>query len=92
MDPRALVGRNLARIRRERGLTQEGLEEGSGVSQQYLSGLESGVRNPTILILMRIAGALNVSVFKLLAGLDEEPAPVKGSKRGPKRAVPPKRD
>ena len=72
MHPGAQVGLNLARLRREKGLTQEQLEELSDVSQQYLSGLESGVRNPTILILTRIAKALGVSLFTLLAGLDDQ--------------------
>ena len=45
MDMRALVGRNFARIRREKGLTQEQVEARSGFSQQYLSGLERGKRN-----------------------------------------------
>ena len=44
MDMRRLVGRNFARIRRENGLTQEQVEELSGFSQQYLSGLEQGLR------------------------------------------------
>ena len=76
MHPGAQVGLNLARLRREKGLTQEQLEELSDVSQQYLSGLESGVRNPTILILTRIAKALGVSLFTLLAGLDDQTLPV----------------
>ncbi len=92
MDTRAVVGLNLARIRRERGLTQEQLEEGSGVSQQYLSALETGVRNPSILILMRIAGALGVSVFALLAGLDGVPAPREAKKAGPRRTAASRRD
>ncbi len=71
MDPRVRVGLNLMRLRRGQGLTQEQLEVRSDVSQQYLSGVETGVRNPTILILVRIAKALNVSLFTLLEGLDE---------------------
>lgn len=66
MDIRALVGRNFARIRREKGLTQEQLEELSGFSQQYLSGLESGRRNPTIVSLLEIAQALGVDHIDLL--------------------------
>lgn len=42
MDMRKLVGRNFARIRHERGLTQEQVAEISGFSQQYISGLERG--------------------------------------------------
>lgn len=51
MDMRALVGKNFARLRREKGLTQEEVEARSGFSQQYLSGLERGKRNPTELTL-----------------------------------------
>lgn len=66
MDIRALVGRNFARIRREKGLTQEQVEERSGFSQQYLSDLERGKRNPTIVSLYELAQALEVSHCELL--------------------------
>ena len=39
MDMRKLVGRNVKRIRQEKGLTQEQLAERSGFSQQYISGI-----------------------------------------------------
>lgn len=66
MDMRKLVGRNAARIRQERGLTQEQLAELSGLSQQYLSGLERGRRNPTIVTVHELAVALGVSHLDLL--------------------------
>ena len=66
MDMRKLVGRNAARIRMEKGLTQEQLAERSGLSQQYLSGLERGKRNPTIVTLYEIASALGVSHVDLV--------------------------
>ena len=67
MDMRALVGRNFARIRREKGLTQEQVEARSGFSQQYLSGLERGKRNPTVITLYELAQALGVSHVELVA-------------------------
>lgn len=67
MDVRKLIGENLARIRKEKGLTQERLEELSGFSQQYLSGLERGKRNPSILSIYEIAQALGVSHVDLVA-------------------------
>ena len=70
MDMRQLVGRNFARIRRAKGLTQEQVEERSGFSQQYLSGLEQGRRNPTIVTLYELSQALGVSHVELLA-IDE---------------------
>jgi transcriptional regulator with XRE-family HTH domain len=66
MDMRKLVGLNAARIRKEKGLTQEQLAERSGLSQQYLSGLEQGRRNPTIVTLYEIAEALGVSHVELV--------------------------
>jgi len=66
MDMRRLVGRNFARLRQERGLTQEQVEELSGFSQQYLSGLERGRRNPTIITLYELAQALGVDHLELL--------------------------
>lgn len=66
MDMRKLVGRNTARIRKERGWTQEFLAERSGLSQQYISGLESGYRNPTIVTLYELASALDVCHVELV--------------------------
>jgi predicted transcriptional regulator len=61
MDMRKLVGRNVKRIRQEKDLTQEQLAELSGFSQQYISGLEQGRRNPTVVTLYELATALGVS-------------------------------
>lgn len=66
MDMRKLVGRNAARLRREQGLTQERLAEISGLSQQYISGLEQGRRNPTVVTLYELSVALGVSYLELL--------------------------
>ena len=64
MDMRELVGRNFARLRREKGLTQEEIEARSGFSQQYLSGLERGQRNPTIITLYELAQAIGYSLTR----------------------------
>jgi transcriptional regulator with XRE-family HTH domain len=74
MDMRRLVGRNLERIRRAKGLTQEAVSAISGFSQQYLSGLERGRRNPTIVTIYEIAKALGVSHLELVA-CDQKQAP-----------------
>ncbi|MBO9403342.1 helix-turn-helix transcriptional regulator [Shimia sp. R9_3] len=66
MDMRKLVGRNFGRLRREKGLTQEQIEEISGFSQQYLSGLERGKRNPTVITLYELAQSLGVSHVELV--------------------------
>ena len=66
MDMRKLVGRNAARLRKEAGLTQDQLAERCGLSQQYLSKLESGRRNPTVVTLYEIAQGLGVSHVELV--------------------------
>jgi transcriptional regulator with XRE-family HTH domain len=66
MDMRALVGRNVRGIRLEKGLTQEQFAEITGFSQQYISGLEQGHRNPTVVTLFELAQGLGVSPTELL--------------------------
>jgi transcriptional regulator with XRE-family HTH domain len=66
MDMRELVGRNFARLRREKGLTQEEVADRSGFSQQYISSLERGRRNPTVITLYELAQALGVGHVELV--------------------------
>lgn len=66
MDMRKLVGRNVRRIRIEKGLTQEELAERAGVSQFYVSLLETGGRNPTVVSLWELSQALGVSHVDLV--------------------------
>lgn len=61
-----MVGRNFARLRRAKGLTQEEVEARSGFSQQYLSSLERGLRNPTVITLYELSQALGVSHVELI--------------------------
>ena len=65
MDMRRLVGQNVRRIRRKKGLTQEQFADISGFSQQYISGLEAGHRNPTVVTVYELAIALGVSYLDL---------------------------
>ena len=62
MDMRVLVGQNFCRLRQAAGLTQEEVADREGFSQQYISGLERGHRNPTV-----------VSVFELTQAIGAEP-------------------
>ena len=66
MDVRQLVGRNVRRIRLAKGLTQESFAVATGFSQQYLSDLERGRRNPTIVTLFELADALDVEHVELV--------------------------
>ena len=72
MDMRKLIGRNFARLRQEKALTQEEVAARSGFSQQYLSGLERGKRNPTIVSLYELAQSLGVDHMELVRPDQEE--------------------
>lgn len=52
-----------------RGISQEDFAGRVGLDRTYVSGIERGLRNPTLLVLLRLAQALEVSV----TGLLEEP-------------------
>ena len=71
MDMRKLVGRNFARLRRKKGFTQERFAEVSGYTQQYVSDLERGLRNPTVVTLYHLANALGASHVELVMPDDE---------------------
>ena len=62
---RALLARNLRRIRLERGITQERLSHDSGVMQSHLSEIEAGKRNASVDLIGAIALALAVPVAAL---------------------------
>jgi transcriptional regulator with XRE-family HTH domain len=65
MDVRLRVGLNVQALRRHRGLSQEELAHQAELHQTYLSGVERGRRNPSLLVLARIAAALQVDLEDL---------------------------
>ena len=66
MDMREIVGQNVRRFRERKGWKQERFAELSGFSQQYISNLECGHRNPTVITVYELATALGVSHIDLL--------------------------
>ena len=64
-DVRRIVGRNVRRLRTAAGLSQAELADKIGVDRAYVSGLELGERNATILTLWHVAQALDVKVGRL---------------------------
>ncbi len=61
-----VFGANVRRIREAKGWSQDLLSEVSGLHRTYISGIERGVRNPTISIIERISDALDVPPPELL--------------------------
>lgn len=62
-----VVGKNLRRIRKEKGLSIERLSFISDVNKNYISDLERGNRNPTLVMLDRLCYALGIEIKELLS-------------------------
>lgn len=61
MEPLLLAfGRAVRRARKVRGLSQEELGFEADLDRTYVSGVERGVRNPTVRVVARLAAALGV--------------------------------
>ena len=65
-DWKAIVARNVRKLRQQRKLTQEQLAFAARIDLTYLGGIERGRRNPSLLVMARIAEALRVPLPKLL--------------------------
>lgn len=74
MTGRVLIAANLRRLRLLGGYSQERLAHDAHVERSYLWKLEAARANPTIDVLDRIAGTLNIPVGELLAPLDPDAA------------------
>lgn len=66
-DLRAAFGRRLRELRMARGLSQEELAHRAGMHATYLGGIERGERNPALVNIGRLAGALGVTLADLFA-------------------------
>jgi len=66
-----VLGMNVRKRREERELTQEALAERANLDPTYISGIERGVRNPSVLSVVRIAKALGVTTSKLMEKVDD---------------------
>ena len=61
-----IVGQNVRRLRKARGLTQEELAHGADIDTRYVGGIERGEENPTVAVLGRLAEELGVHPAELL--------------------------
>lgn len=66
-DWRAVLGRNVRKIRQQRRMTQEKLAFEAEIDLTYVGGIERGKRNPSLLVMARIATALSVPLAKLIS-------------------------
>lgn len=67
MDIRRRVGLNMKRLRQGKGWSQEELADRAGLHRTYVSGLERGVRNPTVTVIEKLAKGLEAQIAELFA-------------------------
>jgi transcriptional regulator with XRE-family HTH domain len=60
------LGERVRELRRERGLTLDGLAGRSGVSRAMISKVERGEKNPTLVVAAKVAEGLGVSLSRLV--------------------------
>lgn len=60
------LGKRIQELRRAKGLTQENLDELTGLQRSYISDVERGARNPSIKNIAKIAKALRIKVSDLI--------------------------
>jgi transcriptional regulator with XRE-family HTH domain len=60
-------GHLVRQARTTAGLSQEELADRSGLDRSYVGGIERGERNPTLLVIFKIAQGLSLSVSQLFA-------------------------
>ncbi|WP_227318831.1 helix-turn-helix domain-containing protein [Cedecea davisae] len=66
----AQLGQRVKQLRLQKGLSQEALAERCGLDRTYVSGIERGVRNPTLEVLHIIASGLNIDLASLFVFSD----------------------
>ena len=66
MDIRHRLGRNLRRLREARGWSQEAFAHEANLHRTYVSDIERGARNPTIVVVEKLAQAIGISASELL--------------------------
>lgn len=66
MDIRVRLGRNVRKLREAKGWSQEDYADRAGIHRTYVSDIERGKRNPTILVVEKLAQPLGVDANALL--------------------------
>jgi len=62
------IGKNLQRIRKASGKSQEGLALEAEIDRTYVSQIERGIANPSILVLKKVACCLEATLSELVIG------------------------
>ncbi|MBH0198756.1 MAG: helix-turn-helix transcriptional regulator [Nitrospira sp.] len=71
-SPEALFGREVARLRKRLGISQEELAFRAEVHRTYISQLERGLKSPTLTVILKLSRAINASAGKLVAAVERQ--------------------
>jgi len=82
------IGSRIAKLRRDKGITQDQLAERMGVSPQAVSKWENGIACPDISLLPALAGFFGISIDELLTGNGHTPAQAPAWEAPPRRQEP----
>lgn len=64
-------GSLIAERRKTAGISQEELAHRADLDRTYVSGLERGVRNPSLTAVVKVAKGFGITTSELLAGLEK---------------------
>ena len=62
MDIKEKFGKNLRRLRLEKGISQESLAYAADLDRTYIPSIEKGLRNVSITVMQKLAIALNADI------------------------------
>ncbi len=65
-DEAQRLGKNLKRIRTEKGISQGDIVKASGIDKAMISNIENGKTNPTLATIVKLAKAIGISVGELM--------------------------
>ncbi|EHF4930887.1 TPA: helix-turn-helix transcriptional regulator [Enterobacter hormaechei subsp. xiangfangensis] len=60
-----VLGNRIRALRNEMGLSQEAFADKCGIDRTYMSGIERGVRNPTLVVICAISDGLEMDLSQL---------------------------
>ena len=68
----AIIGKHLKELRNRQGVSQEALSLETGLDRSYISMIERGKRNPTLVVVFRICEVLDTPPFDLVKSIAKE--------------------
>lgn len=71
-SPETLLGKEIASLRKQIGLSQEELGFRAEVHRTYISQLERGLKSPTLGMILKLSRALKASASKLVATVEQQ--------------------